>query len=222
MLIYIPDLKSTQITMPASQHLFTLHLKSGQICQATDFAGNVAKVEIISLNKSQKQVEFNLLELKKFSRPDNKIIFQAKLDKLYLEKMIEVCTIGQVDQIFVFTSDRTANPKQSLNLNRLKQIAMRAAKQSENPFLPNLKLIENQSELKNLYKEYQPIVLEQAAANYKFKFSTDKKQAVLVGPEGGWSQAELQNFRKLGLSSLSLGKTVLPGWLAGFFFFDKI
>jgi RsmE family RNA methyltransferase len=40
-------------------------------------------------------------------------------------------------------------------------------------------------------------------------------QTALIGPEGGWSESEIQYFQSLNLSFASLGSIIYPAWIAG-------
>ena len=50
-------------------------------------------------------------------------------------------------------------------------------------------------------------------------YYTQPNDSCLVGPEGGWSERELAEFKKLDLEFVSLGTTIFPAWLAGFRYF---
>jgi RsmE family RNA methyltransferase len=209
---FVPNLNNRNVVREEAAHFFSLRVKAGQEVSLTNLQGQRQRVKLTFVDKKLQKVAWEVLEFEKIEPPAAKILFQAWPDKNYLEKLVEILAFSNFTQIYLFPS--AFSPKQNLNLSRLNKILIRACELAERAFLPQLYAVQSLGEIENLLLENRPTVLERetgdgpkVAVNY---------QACLVGPEGGWSAAELANFRELNLPFQFLGSTVYPAWLAGF------
>jgi len=206
-----------QITPPNSQHLISCRINIGDIIKISNFQGTVLEVKISKFEKSQNIFEYEILNQRTFPKPTPKILFQAMISKVYLEKLFEVLPIIGITKIYLFESQ--FSPKHNLSLSRLQAILTRSLEQSENPFYPeNIYL--KKSEIKGLLTTHKPVLLNQI--NQKTELKISNSNSVLVGPEGGFSDQELTEFTQLGLTQISLGDKVFPAWLAGYTYFSTI
>jgi 16S rRNA (uracil1498-N3)-methyltransferase len=102
--------------------------------------------------------------------------------------------------------------KKNLNMERLEKIAIEASEQSGRGDVPKIHDVVKLSELlkkdllpnRAIYFDLNGISLKEAV-----KDSDTKDIAVFVGPEGGWSEAEVAEFKKYNIQAVTLGSQVL-------------
>lgn len=223
MFFYIPDLNQTRLEKPQTDHFFSMRVKSLDVLKASNLKGLVAKIKVLDINKKQKTLEYEILEQKQEKTPKPKILYQAILDKIYLEKLVEILPLARVNKLCLFASDYSQ--KNEIKISRLEKILIRSCQQSENPFLPKIELLDT-LEVSNSLDPSKHIVLDK---NLDFNFLDLKKEldpfslTPLVGPEGGWSKAELLLFKEKKLKFVNLIGGVYPAWIAGaVYFFQQI
>jgi RsmE family RNA methyltransferase len=210
MYFYLPDFEKEEVRGQLLDHFISCRVKKDDVLEVTDLNGGLGKIKILSLNKKDRVLNFTFLNKSPVKRTVDKVLFQAITDKQYLEKMVELCPIGEISIIILFKSKRS--PKSVFDLSRLNKILQRSCLQSHNPFLPTIKILKTDLELIELLKIYKPSLLD-ISGNTKTKNAFN---ACLVGPEGGFTLEEIENFKKIKLDLISLGDKVLPAWLAGF------
>lgn len=142
-----------------------------------------------------------------------------KFDRL--EWAIEKCTELGVARIVPIIARRTDSHLASAALKRVERwqrIVRQAAEQSRRAAPPEiiapvklsevlnlpavLRIVLAEAEEKTLLRD---LVLRQPAD----REMKDRTAALAVGPEGGWTDEELQSFRQAGWIAASLGKTIL-------------
>jgi 16S rRNA (uracil1498-N3)-methyltransferase len=217
MYFYLPKPHELKIKPPQTDHFFSMRTKVGDIIYISDQIGWVGKIQITAINKQDRTIRFKIIseEFHNRSRGTN-IMFQAITDKQYLEKMIEISPHASVSKIYLFYSD--FSPKKPVYLERLQKILIRSTEQSQNPYRPEIILLEVEN-FKSLIQELKPSVLDCMSKN--INSSSLNLESVLVGPEGGWSETENKLFQKLNLPDYNLGSIILPSWLAGYTYFQK-
>jgi 16S rRNA (uracil1498-N3)-methyltransferase len=219
MYIFIPKLESQTLSPEHSMHLWSLRPKVGEVFGCTDLNGQVAKLKILEVDKRAKTFEIEIWDIFRTGNDSQNVLFQAIPDKIYLDKLFEILPFCNLSTLYFFFSDRSL--EYQLNLERLDKILVRSCEQAEIYFKPKVVFIQNKQDQNSLLESYMPKVLE---CNLSFSSSDSKEtiasqSSVLVGPEGGWSERELELFKSLGLQFVHLGNTIYPAWLAGFGYF---
>jgi RsmE family RNA methyltransferase len=234
--------QSGTIQGESTKHLLVMRVRIGQELMMTDLQGFLVKAKITESDKKTKTISFQVLSSSlgdpKPSKQIPKILFQALLSKEYMDKLYEVIPLSKFDQILLFRSFYST--KDDLNYTRLHNVLVRSCEQSERVFWPLVKVLETKSEVLETLKKYQPQVLDCAAKktdssvsktlksgeqttnflvnpieNNSENSSSRNQKSYLVGPEGGWSDAEREFFGTLGLESIFIGSTIYPAWIAG-------
>ncbi len=124
-----------------------------------------------------------------------------KKDKF--ELIIEKCTEIGVTDFYPVVSDRTI--KTNINTERSLKIIQEASEQAQRTDTPTLHEIQN---LEDIINEYRPIVFDVEGENLT-KESGENIHNILIGPEGGYSDKELQFFKDKRLDIYKVGNTVL-------------
>lgn len=155
------------------------------------------KVTISILCKKESNV------LKKFAL----IICIPKKDKF--ELILEKCTEIGVTDFYPVVSDRTI--KININTERASKIIQEASEQAQRLDTPILHTI---SKLDDVLNELRPIVFDVEGVPMPHHSLEGRNpildiQNILIGPEGGFSERELQLFKEKNLNIYKLGDTVL-------------
>jgi len=147
-----------------------------------------------------------------------------KLDKmeLILQKGTEVGVCGFVPVLTERCVSRPDEKKQGAKTERWQKIAASAAEQSGRGRIPVVSEVLTFNQLLNTFSEYDQVILfyenENGTTLKSFLNSIQKPQkvAMLIGPEGGWSDREVLELLHHGAVSVSLGKRILRTETAGF------
>ena len=135
------------------------------------------------------------------------VLFAALIKKDNFEWVLEKCTELGVSHFVPVVSERVE--KKDLNIERAHKILREASEQSERGVVPTLS---------------SPVSLEDALQAVDFpvyalhldgeRFDTEKIKVVsmvglLIGPEGGWGERDLEIFKKMNVPTVTLGTQVL-------------
>jgi len=139
-------------------------------------------------------------------------IFQSIIKKDNFEFIVEKCTEIGVSAFHPIISERSE--KKFLNIERLNKIAKESSEQSGKTKLPEIfapesfgkAIKEFDGELFVLDFDGEPLKSLGCHASLAM---TKRKVAILIGPEGGWSENERIVFDEMGIKSFSLGEQIL-------------
>ena len=170
-------------------------------------------------NPHQKHCEFEVLKAEKQERHHTAYIHIAIAPPKNIERfewLVEKCTEIGVDEITPLLC-RFSERKQ-LRTDRLEKIILSAAKQSLTPYLPKLNDLTPFDELvKNAHEETKFIAhcYKEDKKELKNEVQRGKSVLVLIGPEGDFSEQEVQQALQLGFVPVSLGNSRLRTETAG-------
>ncbi len=136
----------------------------------------------------------------------NITLFQSLIKKDKMEWVVQKATELGVSKIVPVISERSE--KKDLNVNRLQKIIIEASEQSGRSDLPIISEILN---LEDSAKEvYGAIVLDKSGEDFSnYKNVENKEVKVFVGPEGGFTETEINLFKKEGAKIFNLGSLTL-------------
>jgi len=157
-----------------------------------------ATVEVVEKMANTKKIKMNLWLCVGIIKKDN------------FELVVQKATELGVSHIIPLLCERTE--KKNLNMERLQKIVVEASEQSGRGDVPMIHEIVKIKDL--LDKDVLPnsaIVLNFNAKSIGEYLSNKKitDLAVFVGPEGGWTEGEIEEFNKHNIESVSLGSQVL-------------
>ena len=143
--------------------------------------------------------------------PSRKIfLFQSIIKKDKFEWVVEKATELGVTDIVPVLVERSE--KKDLNIERLRKIAIEASEQCGRGDLPMISTARRGLE-ECFTTDCQKIVLHLEGENFitakRSLEEGDGPIGVFIGPEGGWSPAEVEMFHKNNVPIYSLGKQVL-------------
>jgi 16S rRNA (uracil1498-N3)-methyltransferase len=190
----------------------TLRKKIGDYLQVTNGNGLLAECRIKNLSSHEMVLQVENVERKEKSRPHIALAFS--LLKQHNELIIEKCTELGVYEFFPFFAKR--NVKISLSTNqfeRLQKIAVAAMKQCDSAHLPEIHKPLNFNELlKKLSPEYMPVLAweEESRQNlHDVLHNAEKDICLIVGPEGGFEEKEVDFAKEHSAQIVSLGNHIL-------------
>ncbi len=157
--------------------------------------------ELIEVSREKISV---LIEERKESVSQHKVSLVfciPKKDKF--ELILEKCTEIGITDFYPVISDRTI--KTNINIERAHKIIQEASEQAQRLDTPTLHTI---SKLDDILDELKPIVFDVEGEQYLGRSEVGRSE-VLIGPEGGFSQRELNLFKEKNLTTYRLGNTVL-------------
>lgn len=222
------QLQNGQLVLaPAQQHylLRVLRLAEGDRFIAMDGLGHAWLARLVQ--SSDPQVQAEIVEpITAHTELPIRVTLVAALPKGNgFDDVVRQATELGVDQILPVMSDRTLLHPSAQKVERWQRIANEAAEQSERLCVP--RIAEPISFTEHLQQEndsqQQSDVLMQKylcvarGANYhlldrlqlSISDSTDSSIVIAIGPEGGWTDAEVARAIVTGYQSVSLGNRIL-------------
>ena len=221
-LFYSPHIDNNNKTITLedqeNRHLVKVLRKTkGDLVKVTDGNGNIYDCNIIEINKNSTKLNINNSKLIKSNSPSLKIGISLTKKTERFEWFLEKVTELGVDEITPIISQYSEKTK--LNINRSNKIMISAMKQSLRFHLPKLNKPTNFTQLIEVkYKHKNNFIATCKNSNLKlFQKNIKKSQDVniLIGPEGGFSEFEIDLAKKNNFTPVSLGEKRLRTETAG-------
>lgn len=204
-----------------------LRLAEEDILEICDGEKGIYTTKILSLSKTR--IELKVLE-KFFSDAEPPIevtLFQGIPKGTKMETIIQKCTELGIHSIIPLNTARTVvqlkgKKEEVKKIERWQKIAEEAAKQSKRGIIPQIGLPINFSQLQAVLPLFDLVIIsyeketELGLRRLLREKSGKKKIAIIIGPEGGFEETEIQLAKELGSMSVSLGKRILRTETAGF------
>ena len=173
------------------------------------FDGSGFEYDCVIERLSNREAELNVVSKKKGIMPENKItLYQSLIKKDKMEWVVEKATELGVSKIVPVVSDRSE--KKGFNLERARKIAVEASEQCGRGDVP---LIDNSQKIIDISLNDQEkfIVFDSSGVPFDSSLlSTNYRLlSILVGPEGGWSDKEIERFKEAKMEIFNLGKLTL-------------
>ena len=218
-LFYCPDIETKQtLSEEESGHCVrVLRYSAGDEILITDGKGTTYTARIT--NPHPKHCDFEIISREKQERHHAFHLHIAIAPTKNIERLewcVEKCTEIGVDEITPLLC-RFSERKQ-LRLDRLEKIILSAAKQSLTPYLPKLNELTPYDEFVKSAKEEQRFIAhcyKDEKRELKHELQRGKSVLVLIGPEGDFSEQEVQDALALGFVPVSLGNSRLRTETAG-------
>ena len=151
------------------------------------------------------------------------ILLQATIRPALLDDVVHLCTPLGVDRFVLYTADRSQPWNVAVRLDRLGQVALSSAEQAETGIVPTVEVTPGlQSALSCAGPVDTAIMMSPHAVSTMTACARDGSLApggsvaVVVGPEGGFSEAEEALLVEQGALAVRLSTGILRSELAGF------
>ena len=181
-----------------------LRFREGQEVVLFDGIQTDRMYRIVKLDRTEAHLQL-VTELDRVLPSRHVYLFWSLLKRDNNELIIQKCTELGVSNFVPLITERTI--KKDFNLERARKIALEASEQCGRSDIPHVR---------------EPVHMEKALAEYQDKLAfvvcqqggqrsgiPDGKIGLLIGPEGGWSDAELSLFEQQDLARLSISDFVL-------------
>ena len=222
---YITDYDGSQdqITLDedASKHIAqVLRMKNGENVNLTDGKGNLLTAEIIDHHK--KHCEVRIFEISNQPAAHRKITIAISLLKnsSRFEWFLEKATELGINEIIPIVCDRTE--KQKFREERMRNILVSSMLQSQQTWLPVLhnpiafEMIFRQEEVIHTSQKFIAHCIEDQKRNLADLINESlPSQIILIGPEGDFTDKEVQLALHNHFDAVSLGDTRLRAETAG-------
>ncbi len=195
-----------------------LRNKEGDTIWVTDGKGNKYQATINQIKKSVLRFDISSVETKQKSLLKNCIALSPpkSADRLefFVEKAIEI----GINHIILFESKRTERTR--INQTRIDKIAISAMKQSKQLFLPSVITNFKFEQLEKTFQEYEYKYiahLNGKEETLQKSIIPNKNNLILIGPEGDFTQEEVDHALGYGCVPVSLGENILRTETAGIY-----
>lgn len=179
--------------------------------------------KIIDIKKNEVIVE--VLEIFNIKRESDYTIriFQSLPKQSKMETIIQKAVELGVREIIPVNSDRAIvklkDKDTDKKLLRWNKIALEASKQSKRIVVPEVKDVINLKDIKSIYKDGIDIVAYESENNISLKSIKSKFNNTIyniyIGPEGGFSESEIEYFKENNMNIITLGNRILRTETAG-------
>jgi len=219
---YTPDLKidDEKLTITAEEFHHIVNVfrhKRGDVITLNNGQGILAQATIELINKKDMHVKIISKKYYEQKKPEIFVLFallRNKNDHLLVEKITEL----GVNELLPFTSDRTVKTGHANTAEKIQKVSISAIKQCDNCWLPiinhPMKLEESIYSLQVKYG--QDILLIAALERDSTQLINEclpkelpSKIGIIIGPEGGFSDTEIQMLSSKPIPFITLGRHVL-------------
>lgn len=187
-----------------------LRAREGDALVVVDGKGGRYQGSIRRITKESLQVGVD--DKQKIPAPDPLLMLGMGIIKKRdrLEFAVEKAVELGVSRICLFRSERTV--KENVRMDRLESTAISAMKQSLRAWLPEISVYDSFEEMLNSFRDTTILIAHEKADQDLKPFSNqfgDGKLFLLIGPEGGFSDREIEKATELGARVISLGSNRL-------------
>lgn len=184
-----------------------LRFDVGDELYASDGKGNVYKTKVLSASKSSVHAEIEEIESK--SEPEIKkvLAFGAIKKRDRLEFAVEKAVELDTWEICIFDADHSERSR--INEDRIRAIALSAFKQSKRRWLPEIVIKKSLDEVLDHYSNHYLLTAHVPEDPVQPKTLQQKENLLLVGPEGGFSDREIELCEQRKTEFISLGNNRL-------------
>lgn len=210
------------------KHIYkVLRLDSGDKVNINNGEGTEYLGEIEEVNK--KEVKVKLIEKVELNNESNlKVhLYQGMPKSAKMDLIVQKCTELGIFEITPIITERVvvkSELSEFKKVDRWNRIALEACKQSKRSLIPVINTPIEFEELQEALKKYDLIVVpyeNQKGEGIKYVVNEVKNKeikdvAIIIGPEGGFEESEIQSFKDLGAYIVTLGPRILRTETAGF------
>lgn len=203
---YTEEIKNNQAVFSESEskHMVqVLRYSQGDIIEFTDGKGAIFKGSLLEANR--KSVVAKVEEKTTSDIPDTVLVLGILKSSDRMETVVEKCVELGINTIHLMPSENSERKK--VNLDKLHKTAIAAMKQSHGNYLPSIKV----SSIQEIIQEYgDKLMLAHCRDGFKaLPKVLNRDSIVCVGPEGDFSEKEIDLFKAAKATEISLGKRIL-------------
>jgi len=189
-----------------NRHLVVARAEVGEKIEVFDGEGLVWTCVVTETGKRETRVRVEGERL--VPAPQELILGQALIRASALELAIEKSVEVGVTRIIPFTASRSNTPSTAAKSDRWHRIVVEAAKQSKRYHLPVLDPVCRLDDILCVPAATRVVFTERGGGGLRTAMA-GYPAVYLIGPEGGWTDVELQSCREAGFSPVTLGTGTL-------------
>ena len=221
-LFFVDDLPTTVgavyefDSLDAHHAIKVLRISAGEIFNLSDGKGAWSRVSVTNVNK--KSMSVKVLETGfEDALTEQFTIIQAIPKGDRIKESIELSTEGGVDRIVMWKSARSIG-RADEKIEKLQQTAREASKQSRRYRIPAVTgVITTESVVDEIAKADLALVFHESATMRISQVVKPgaKKVVIIIGPEGGLTDEEVETFAAAGAKVVLMGRPILRSAHAG-------
>jgi 16S rRNA (uracil1498-N3)-methyltransferase len=160
--------------------------------------------KIVAMAKTEVHLQM-ITEMERLSPSRNIYLFWSLLKKDNNDLVLQKCTELGVSNFVPILSERSI--RKDFNMERAHKIVIEASEQCGRSNIPHIREPVHLTKVLDEYKDKLPLyICEQQAEESQ---ASEERLGLLIGPEGGWSDAELELFKSYNLKHLSISNHTL-------------
>ncbi|MFA5114320.1 MAG: 16S rRNA (uracil(1498)-N(3))-methyltransferase [Candidatus Margulisiibacteriota bacterium] len=217
--LFVPPADFPNITGADAHYVRNvLRLQAGDRLELLDGTGQVHEAEIVSLTKELVTVKI-VRSSPSDREPAVKVTLAQALPKgQKMDFVVEKCVELGVNKIIPVVTERTIG--KTAKTDRWRKLAKEAAEQSGRAIIPEVSEPTDFTSVLKLKERFGLALLPwelEKNISLRSALQTSKPTSiiVLIGPEGGFSRAEVEQARAAGWQTVTLGKRILRTETAG-------
>lgn len=221
-LFFVDNIDSNEVQLleneEAHHAIKVLRLSLGEQLIISDGKNTWVSGEIIEVDRKSLKFRVDKRGSIELSKPEL-IVIQAFTKSDRNKEMLELLTVSGVDQIIPWESERSISKWQPDSADKWMITVKEACKQSKRLRLPTISDPVKIGQVPDVLKNNFSVVFHESSTH---KFSNTvipselEKIYVIIGPEGGITQEEVEAFKSAGAGVARLGEPVLRSAHAGF------
>ncbi|MAO65898.1 MAG: hypothetical protein CL666_12965 [Balneola sp.] len=184
-----------------------LRFEPGDELYASDGKGNLYTTKVISTTKSSVQAEIQETQFVPEPKIKKVLAFGVIKKRDRLEFAVEKAVELDAWEICLFDADHSERSR--INEDRIRAIALSAFKQSKRRWLPEIIIKKSLDEVLQHYNDHHLITAHVPEQPVQPKPLQQQENLLLVGPEGGFSDREIELCEARNGEFVSLGKNRL-------------
>ena len=200
----------------ANHAIRVLRMQSGDFFNLSDGNGAWSHVEVVEVHK--KHLTLNVLETG-FQEPleTTFTVIQAIPKGDRVKEAIELCTEGGADRIVMWKASRSIG-KSDDKIEKLQNTAREASKQSRRFRIPAVIGVATTANIIDEIAKVDLAIVFHESATLKLSQVVApgfKRVAIIIGPEGGLTEDEIDTFASAGAKVALMGRPILRSAHAG-------
>ena len=224
-LFFVDDLprkvgSSYEFDSDDAQHAIrVLRMSAGEVFMLSDGQGKWSKVKIFAVKKKSLEVEVIETGIQDPLEVSFTVV-QALPKGDRLKESIELLSEGGVDTIIPWSAQRSIG-KAEKGVEKLQVTAREASKQSRRLYIPDVTDLANTSKVVELIPQHDLVLVFHESAKSKVseivtrKYIESRSVMIIIGPEGGITDEELELFKSAGAKVALMGRPILRSAHAG-------
>lgn len=183
------------------------------LCEIVEITKEYVKANIVSIYIGISEPSINIT------------LFQGLTKASKMDLVIQKCVEIGVKDIYIVETNRSIvkiknQRKEDLKMDRWQAISEQAAKQSKRDYIPQIKGVIDFTEMIDLIKEDGNVLVpyeneEDLTIKDGLKNVEGNKINLIIGPEGGFEEYEINELVDIGASIVTLGHRILRTETAG-------